>query len=48
MIVFGTIGTISSIVLKYLIREKIFVKSVKPLNAEPLDKSRETSASEHY
>lgn len=48
MIVFGTIGTFGSVILKYLIREKLFsVKSVTPENTEP-DKTRETSASEHY
>lgn len=48
MIVFGTIGTVGSLVLKYLIREKLFnVKSVTPENTEQ-NKTRETSGSEHY
>lgn len=49
MIVFGTIGTLGSVILKYLMTEKLFsVKSVIPENAELSNKTRETSASEHY
>lgn len=48
MIVFGIIGSLGSVILKYLAREKLFtVKSVTP-ETVGVDKTRETSPSEHY